>query len=81
MELAARLGRGVRVIPSCCSIAVGEEVMALDGKAGSLLLDLDEVLEQERRYRQADRGANRGLGNLSALTSRGIKIVGEGRPG
>lgn len=77
VELAARLGRGVRVIPSCCSIAVGEEVMALDGKAGGLRLNLDQVLEQERRYREADRGP----ANLSALKSRGIKIVGEGRPG
>ncbi|BAU49542.1 radical SAM protein [Sulfurifustis variabilis] len=47
VELAARMGRSVRVTPACCSIAVGEEVMALDG-AESVALDLDEIVRQER---------------------------------
>lgn len=51
VELAARMGRRVRVTPACCSIAVGEEVMALDD-AQSVTLDLDELLRQERERRR-----------------------------
>jgi hypothetical protein len=55
VELAARLGRGVRVTAACCSIAVGEEVMALDdaGDDAGLQLDLEQVLEHERRSQAA----------------------------
>lgn len=49
VELAARLGYRVRVIPSCCSMAVGEEVLG-DERAG-LELDLEAILEDERRRR------------------------------
>lgn len=48
VELAARLDRKVKVTPSCCSIAVGEEVMALDDTENSLSLDLETILAQER---------------------------------
>lgn len=48
VELAARLGRGVRVTPACCSIAVGEEVMAV-GEAAGVELNLEQILEEERR--------------------------------
>lgn len=51
VELAARLGREVRVTPSCCSIAVGEEVLALDDGA-SLQLDVARFLAQERQRRK-----------------------------
>jgi uncharacterized radical SAM superfamily protein len=47
VELAARMGRRVRVTPACCSIAVGEEVMALDD-AEAVTLDLEDILRQER---------------------------------
>ncbi|MHB1951059.1 MAG: radical SAM protein [Acidiferrobacteraceae bacterium] len=50
VELAARLGRGVRVSASCCSIAVGEEVMS-DG-SGGVELKLEEIIENERRARR-----------------------------
>lgn len=51
VELAARLGRGVRVTPACCSIVVGDEVLALDERLPGLELDLDEILRQERARR------------------------------
>ena len=50
VELAVRLGRSVRVTPACCSIAVGEEVMALDGDDG-LALDVEAVLRQQEARR------------------------------
>ncbi|MHB8413946.1 MAG: radical SAM protein [Acidiferrobacteraceae bacterium] len=52
VELAARLGRRVRVTPSCCSIAVGDEVMAVS-ENGGIDLDLEEIMEHERRARLA----------------------------
>lgn len=48
VELAARLGRDVRVTPACCSIALGEEVMALDDGAASITVDLDRFLQRDR---------------------------------
>lgn len=40
VELAVALGDDVRVTPSCCSIAVGEEVLALDGGSASVAADV-----------------------------------------
>ncbi len=52
VELAARLGREVRVTPACCSIAVGDEVLALDSSAG--LRDRPaRVIARERSARPA----------------------------
>lgn len=48
VELAVRLGREVRVTPACCSIAVGDEVLALDGGAG-VKVDPQLVIERERQ--------------------------------
>jgi uncharacterized radical SAM superfamily protein len=59
VELAARLGRPVKVTPACCSIAVGEEVMALDSDAG-IELDLPGILAHERESR-AGAGAIAGI--------------------
>jgi lipoyl synthase len=56
VELAARLGRRVRVTPACCSIVVGDEVMALDDGPGGLELDIDTILQEEARRRAGDRG-------------------------
>ncbi|MFA7095127.1 MAG: radical SAM protein [Gammaproteobacteria bacterium] len=50
VELAARLERKVKVAPACCSIAVGDEVMAL-GDSEGLELNLEEILQHERRSR------------------------------
>jgi uncharacterized radical SAM superfamily protein len=46
VELAVALGDDVRVTPSCCSIAVGEEVLALDG--GSAAVSADVYLRARR---------------------------------
>ena len=47
VELATLLQRQVRVTPSCCSIAVGEEVMALTGAPGATI-DPKSVIERDR---------------------------------
>ena len=52
VELAARLERTVKVTPACCSIAVGEEVMALD-ESGGVDLDLAAIVAHERRLRSS----------------------------
>jgi hypothetical protein len=66
VELAARLGREVRVTPSCCSIAVGDEVMALDPDAPGIRLDIRQIIEEERRKRGAMR-----LGGIQVVSSAG----------
>jgi lipoyl synthase len=48
VELALRLGRDVRVTPACCSIAVGDEVMALERESG-LRVDLQDLIAEQRR--------------------------------
>ena len=53
VELAARLDRSVRVTPACCSIAVGEEVMAMSGSDSGLEIDLAEIVRHERERRAA----------------------------
>ena len=63
VELAARLGREVRVTPACCSIAVGDEVLALANSEG-VRVDPGIVIARER----AD--VSRRTGSLA-----GIKIV------
>ncbi|MCR4348188.1 MAG: hypothetical protein NUV55_13450 [Sulfuricaulis sp.] len=65
VELAARLGRPVRVTPACCSIAVGEEVMALETEDKSLTLDIQTILKQEQQRRRL----------------KGIQVVSEGTGG
>ena len=47
VELAARLKRKVRIIPSCCSIAVGEEVMNT-GSEHVLEPELEDLLDAGR---------------------------------
>lgn len=49
VELAARLMRDVRVTPACCSIAVGDEVMALDTDQSGLQVDVARIIAMERR--------------------------------
>ena len=48
VELAVRMGRDVRVTPACCSIALGEEVLALGDDSG-VRVDLQRLIENERR--------------------------------
>lgn len=48
VELALGLGREVKVTPACCSIAVGEEVLALDDPSAPRI-DPRLVVEAEKR--------------------------------
>jgi hypothetical protein len=63
VELAARLGRDVRVTPACCSIAVGDEVMALETESSGLETDVQRIIAAQRKRR----------GSLG-----GIKVVSAG---
>lgn len=69
VELAARLDRRVKLTPACCSIAIGEEVMALGGDEAGLEIDLEAVIAQERDRRRMANMAGQGLA--------GIRIVSE----
>ncbi len=51
VELAVRLGRDVRVTPACCSIAVGDEVMALEQESG-MRVDLQDLIAEQRNSKQ-----------------------------
>lgn len=53
VELAARLGRAVKVTPACCSIAMGDEVLALDAGRDALTVDVEEFLRDSGRRRGA----------------------------
>ncbi|MDX5333603.1 MAG: radical SAM protein, partial [Gammaproteobacteria bacterium] len=72
VELAARLERRVKVTPACCSIAVGDEVMALENLDAGLEIDINAIIESERERRRAAKLAARGIG--------GIRIVTENAP-
>ncbi len=79
VELAARLGKKVRVTPACCSIAVGDEVMAEDAGAGSgVELDLDTIVAEETRRREQERKARQGLGGIRIVTEGGEVASGGG---
>ena len=45
----------MRVTAACCSIAVGDEVMALEEADQGFEIDLPRILEQERARREATR--------------------------
>ena len=73
VELAARLGRRVRVTPACCSIAVGDEVMAAAGRDTGLELDLEAIIAHERERRRTAAARRDVFGS--------IKVVGGGGQG
>lgn len=70
VELAARLDRNVKVTPACCSIAVGDEVMALNGSDAGLDIDLDAIIEQERNRRRLAKMSNQGLNGIRIVTEQ-----------
>lgn len=70
VELAVRLERDVRVTPACCSIAIGDEVMAIETEDAGLQVDIQKVIDHERTKRPAF--------TSSALS--GIKVVTAGQP-
>lgn len=67
VELAARLGRRVRVTPACCSIVVGDEVMALaDDEHSGLELDLDALIAEQE---QAQSASSSRIGGIPVVTA------------
>jgi len=52
VELAARLQRHVKISASCCSIAIGDEVIALDHAQDALELNLADIIAHEQRLRR-----------------------------
>lgn len=56
VELAVRMGRDVRVTPACCSIAMGDEVMAIETEDAGLEIDVDQIIARERVRKQSIRG-------------------------
>ncbi|MEJ2058950.1 MAG: radical SAM protein [Gammaproteobacteria bacterium] len=78
VELAARLERKVKVTPACCSIAVGDEVMAIEGQDAGLELDLDTILAEEQARRQQARAAAKGLNGIRVVTESNTAAAGGG---
>ncbi len=74
VELAARLERRVRVTPACCSIAVGDEVMALEGQGGGVEVDLEAIMEHERQQREKVVPL---MATATAGSLGGIKVVSD----
>ena len=68
VELAARIERRVKVTPACCSIAVGDEVMAVETNDDTVELDLAEILAHEQQHKRSFPIPNNSLSK--------IKIVG-----
>jgi len=68
VELAVRLGRGVRVTPACCSLAVGEQVAALDDDGGALQIDVEQIIAQERARRRVAAGPG-SLASIRVVTA------------
>ncbi len=56
VELATRLQRKVRVTPSCCSIALGDEVMALDQLAPRAASVVPDMVARQGRSALAEIG-------------------------
>ncbi|MCG5496602.1 radical SAM protein [Ectothiorhodospira variabilis] len=71
VELSARLGRRVRVIPSCCSMAVGEEVMALNDGQAALEVDLKAIVADERARRRQRSASGMGPGGIPVVMEQG----------
>jgi len=68
VELAARLERRIKLTPSCCSIAVGDEVMAVQDGDDALEIDLEAIIAQEQQQRQ----------RVTHGSLAGIKVVSNG---
>lgn len=75
VELAARMERRIRITPSCCSIAVGEEVMAMDDAQSGLEIDLEAVIRHERE-RRARAGKAALFGQIKVVGAEGASGCG-----
>lgn len=67
VELAVRLERNVRVTPACCSIAIGDEVMAIETEDAGLEVDIDAVIAHERKQRI--RSDHKGLSGIKVVAA------------
>ena len=63
VDLAIRLGFKVKVTPTCCSITVGEEVLAMNADEKDYDIDINAILEHERNARK-----NRQLANIKVVS-------------
>ena len=70
VELAVRLSRDVRVTPACCSIAIGDEVMAIETEESGLQINIDHIIAQERQ-RKTRSGSFAGIQVVSTSASTG----------
>lgn len=68
VELAARLERKVKVTPACCSIAVGDEVMAMETNEESVELDLQQIIEHEKQNRRSFPLPNTALNKIKIVS-------------
>ncbi len=66
VELAVRLERDVRVTPACCSIAIGDEVMAIETNDSGLQVDIERVIAHERSQRPVRSDALAGIRVVTA---------------
>jgi lipoyl synthase len=78
VELAARLERRIRVTPACCSIAVGDEVLAVDGDRPGIELDLEAVLAEERKRREQAHESVAGPGGIRVVAQAGAFAADSG---
>ena len=70
VELAVRLSRDVRVTPACCSIAIGDEVMAIETENAGLQVSIDHIIAQERQ-RRVKAGSFAGIQVVSTTVTSG----------
>ncbi len=70
VELAVRLSRDVRVTPACCSIAIGDEVMAIETENAGLQVNIDHIIAQERQ-RRVKAGSFAGIQVVSTTVTSG----------
>jgi len=72
VELAARLEKQVKVTPSCCSIAVGDEVMAVETTDNAIELNLEEILAHEKENRRSFPAPVSALSKIKVVSDVGI---------